>query len=256
MTQSTLTMKYGDLAADVGFYLGYGRSGWTDNQSDSIISVIKSGLRQFYFPPGQTYDWSFLRPVASLVLPSGQSVVSLPEDFSGVEGQVTLLSSTSQSYWPITWCNEAAVRQMFSTNPSQTGRPIFVSEQSRRIGPTHDQTSQLLLFPTADQTYTLQFAYYVLADALTDSDPYAYGGMAHAETILESCLAIAENRLDDMAGMHAQKFQERLQASINLDRRHKPQHIGYNGDRSDGMGYDPSCRHWQGNGITYQGSQY
>ena len=54
-----------------------------------------------------------------------------------------------------------------------------------------------------------------MPDYLSTPFPYAYGGAEHAETILESCLAVAELRLDDMAGPHNQQFMARLAASIS-----------------------------------------
>ena len=56
----------------------------------------------------------------------------------------------------------------------------------------------------------------------------------HSETILESCLAIAEQRLENSSGIHTQKFQERLAASCAMDRQlQTPDTMGYNGDQSN-----------------------
>ena len=58
-----------------------------------------------------------------------------------------------------------------------------------------------------------------------------------AEVYLESCLSIAEQRLNDDAGIHTEKFKVLLQAAIANDAAsHAPHTLGYNADHSDGHG--------------------
>ncbi len=113
------------------------------------------------------------------------------------------------------------------------------------------QRFEFYLWPIADQDYTLAFTYSLLMDALTGDHPFCYGGAMHAETILESCLAVAESRLDDSMTVHAVEFQRRMIASISQDRRSKPAHLGYNGDHSDRYRWD-RARHIGGR-VTYNG---
>ncbi len=122
--------------------------------------------------------------------------------------------------------------------PSTTGRPLFACiEPIKGTTGTHGQRFQLRVAPTADQSYTLQFQYHISPHYLTGSMPYAYGGPEHSETLLESCLAVAEKILDNKADLHATEFQRMLKVSQDLDRRKKPQTQGYNGDRSDDMSW-------------------
>lgn len=266
--ESTLSLSLNDLSGEVGRFLGYGRgapfgdAAWTKDQQAAIDSCVASGLRQFYFPPAvppdvSSYDWSFLKPVYTTTLAQGNSVVTLPDDFGGFEGDITISTTVSQVTWPVMLVGEGQVRQRYSQLPAASGRPIVASIQPLKgTGISKGQRFQLFFFPLADATYTIQFAYYVLPDYLTQSLPFSYGGMAHAETVLESCLKIAEERLDDSSTVHALKFMERLQASISLDRRLKPQRLGYNRDNSDWRGWgERRDRHWlnlvQVNGIQY-----
>jgi hypothetical protein len=73
MSESTLSVTYTELKQAVGHYLAYGLdpNGWSDNQIIEIDMAIKSGLRQFYFPPKlfedrNSHKWSFLTPVTTL----------------------------------------------------------------------------------------------------------------------------------------------------------------------------------------------
>ena len=83
--------------------------------------------------------------------------------------------------------------------------------------------------------YVLSYRKLILLNKLSQTNPYPLGGMQHGETILESCLSIAEQRLNDgQKGQHWQQFMTRLAASISYDRRSfTPGFLGYNADRSD-----------------------
>lgn len=268
--ESSLSLQYVQLKGEVGEFLGYGRgpdngndSLWNAAQISDIDFCVASGLRQFYFPPpaeGErgSYDWSFLKPTASCPFVSGATTVLLPDDFGGFEGPVTLLTtSTTAMPWKIEWRNEGSLREMYAVNPSMTGPPMFCAQMPLKgTTGTQGQRFQLLLFPAADQDYTLQFQYYIAPDYLSGAFPYAYGGAPHAETILESCLAIAEQRRDDATSVHTAKFKERLLASISMDRRNKPQKLGPNNDRSDELGWNRQNVHWWSPAPTYNGQAF
>ncbi len=266
--ESTLSLKISDLQGEVGLFLGWGRGAalgdptWTTQQLASVVSITASGLRQFYFPspipPATTaYDWSFLKPVSVLNLASAAKLVPLPDDFGGFEGSITIAQTGSSSFWPVELTSIGRVYAQESQNPTTTGRPSLCCEEPvRGTGPTAGQRFQLHFWPTSDGSYDLRFQYYLLADYLTGAAPYAYGGAAHIETILESCLAIAEERLDDAMGTHHQKFMERMAASISWDRKNKPQNLGYNADHSDGRAVWRDQRRTGLNGISYRGVTY
>lgn len=266
--ESTLSLKKSDLEAEVGLFLGYGRgeehgdSAWTNKQQAAIESCVKSGLRQFYFPPpidGRVHDWSFLKPVRSVTYADGERTVELPDDFGQFEGMITVATADGTTVTePVPIVGEGMIRQQYAKLPEATGRPALAAVRPKKgTGAERGQRFELFLFPQADEDYTLTFAMYLVGEALTGERPYAYGGGAHAETILESCLAIAEQRLDDAIGVKTAKFMERLAASIALDRRVKPQHLGYNGDGSDvrDMRLRQRPEHWR-NPITVNGVQY
>lgn len=271
MAESTLALDLDDIAGAVGFFLGYGYganngdTAWTTAQQRAIDRCVAAGLRQFYFPPplpgtSSSYDWSFLRPVATLTLAADSTSVALPDDFGGVEGDLTLTAASSQSLRPVRVVGEGLVRQKYAELPDMTGRPeIAAVSPIKGVSATAGQRFNLTYFPSPDQEYTASLAYYVLPDALTSLLPFAAGGMLHCETVRESCLAIAEESVDDQQGVHKAKFFERLAASISADRRYKGELVGYNGDRSDlrfsRRGSDP--REWRtADGVTFDGVQY
>jgi hypothetical protein len=272
MAESTLTAAFQELQAETALFLGFGRGpnygepAWSVQQMNDLNSCIKSGLRNFYYPAAAEgeavpHDWSFLRPVKDLDLPANAtglpSIINLPDDYGGFEGPVTVSSTTviTQPY-RIESRNEAQIRQMYSQMPTRTGPPLYVGEQPiKGVQATQGQRFNLIVFPAADQDYTLQMSYYVLPDYLSGAFPVAYGGSAHTETILESCKAMAEQLLDDAMSVHTAKFKERMQASIGIDRKHKAAHLGYVGDKSDlrNRGFNP---HLYGQPATYNGQGF
>lgn len=262
MPEPSLALTYDDLRAEVGTYLGYGGDSaeWDDQQESDIESAVRSGLRQFYWPPpleGQPggYDWSFLKPTASLALEDGDQTVALPDDFGGVEGRITVSPEDSQVFSPISLHNEGYVREQYSAFPSMTGRPSVAAVRPLKgTTKTQGQRHELYVFPEADDDYTLNVSYYVNPGYLDAAFPYHMGGAQHAETVLESCLAIAEQRKDDQMAVHTMKFQERLRASIAADRKLKSQLLGYNRDRSDERHrLLPGRWPYVGNRVTFNG---
>lgn len=247
MAESSLTLKKADFEAAVGFYLGYGRgaefgeTAWTTVQRNIIEEHVKTGLRRFYFPSitpnsPSSYTWSFLKPVASIVLDEGIEAIELPDDFNGFDGPLSVTTSGGtypQTIWPT---GVGMVDRAYAANPEATGRPQMAAVSPLKGTSTQEgQRFQLTVFPIPDAQYTLTAHYTILPDCLTGARPYCYGGAAHVDTIKESCLAAAEKDSDDMAGVHEQQFQIRLAASISMDRKLQAQILGYNGDRSVGM---------------------
>ncbi len=254
MSQSTLSLKMSDLEGAIGLFLGRGRgtangdSAWSTQDQSIITGLRNSGERTFYHPAieGVIYVWSFLRPVATLTLPQAASVfpqanlagaaissiLPMPDDFGGIEGELTVSSPTSALWESVPLI--ADVRPYYARNPTLTGRPRMANvEPIRGTTPSAGQRHQLCVWPAADQAYTLQFAYYINPNAMNGTLPYALGGPQHAETLQAACVAAAELYLDDMRGPRWEYFQERLLASVNMDRKLKPQLLGYNRDRSD-----------------------
>lgn len=240
MAESTLSLSFKDYQSQVGVFLGWGAGAdfqdvaWSATQTREINFCVASGIRKFYYP-APPYDWTFLKPLATIDLPIGAQTIQMPDDFGGFEGPITLLTTTTAvQWWQIELTREDLVRRAYSAQPTRTGRPVSAGLlQLKGTTQLAGQRQELIIFPIADATYQLQFKYYILGDMLTGTNPYVYGGAQHVETILESCLAVAEQRKDDAMGVHSALYSERLAASVGIDRRNKPQMYGKNRDTSD-----------------------
>lgn len=271
MAESTLSLTFDQLAAEVGINLGWGPGAynggraWSAQQAERVKATVASGVRQVYTPPPlnpnePSYDWSFLKPIGSVTLPAGVADVNLPDDFGQPEGRAYVTAASNSLYAPVDFTADGRILGLRSATPDRTGQPTLLAVSPiKGTAPGRGQRFKLMAYPTPDQDYTVRFAYYVLPDLLDGHHAYVWGGMALSELFLESCLAIAEQRLDDRAGIHTQKFMQALAAAVSADRRRKPQNMGYNGDASDARHTRPDraalyVDRW--GGTTYNGTQY
>lgn len=255
-----MSVAYADLRADVGFFLGHGRGVdfgdpvWTVQQEAAINRCVKGGLRKFYHCG---YDWSFLRPVATLNLASGSRTVEMPDDFGGLEEQVVVADVSGRRSCALFLTSVSHVRQMETRHPDTSGLPSLCAlEPLKDMPPNEGQRHVLRFWPKADQNYQVLVQYYVNPDFLSGTAPYAYGGPQHAQTLLEACLSEAELLLDDTAGVHAAEFQRLLTVSMDIDRRNKPMNLGYNGDRSDWTAHDRFMNWRRPAVVTWEGVSY
>ena len=161
---------------------------------------------------------------------SAQYMYDLPDDFGGIEGGFTY--NTTNLYNTIKIVSEKQIRDL-RQGVSTTGYPKYAAIRPKAVDMTDGQRFEVMFYPDPDSSYTLSYAYTPMVDNIASGTPYPLGGMVHSETILASCLSVAEERLDDERGERYIDFMERLRASIDYDvRAFTPETLGYNGDNS------------------------
>lgn len=264
-TESTLSLSLTDLRKEVGWYwLGERASGnWSADELTQIDDIINSGLRQFYHPsPGglapKGYKWSFMEPTTTLSTVAGTDDYTLSANFGGMIGVATF--ATADNRWsPIEITGEARIRLLRQRDSGTAqSNPRYMAIRPISSSGSNGQRFQLMLWPDPDKAYTVSYRYHALPGKLTTGNPYPLGGEAHAETILASCLAVAEARQENNAGIHTANFMQRLQASIAYDRlMHTPEVAGYNRDASDTLALtEQDNRYINGDVVKYNGSAF
>jgi hypothetical protein len=263
--ESDLSVSFTKLRKEVGWlWLGErNSSNWTADETDQIDCMIASGLRQFYNPPPTEisptgHAWNFLEPTTTLSTVAGTADYTLPDDFGGIKGDITYAPADSRWY-KIEIVSENMIRQVRMKDfNSLTSYPLKAAIRPKTSDGSDGQKWEILFWPEPDQVYTLSYSFYIIPQALSTGNPWPYGGHFHGETILESCLAVAEQRLENQAGIHTAKFRERLLASITLDRlQHLPDSLGYNSDRSGrGAMSEMERRRFAGNDVDYGGTVF
>lgn len=227
--------SYQWLLREVGRSLGIGPNpqSYTHDQQRRVDSIVQSGVMQFYFCPPlqadsdddnseesrdnrlrQPHIWSFLNQKSMFLLEAGKSTYELPADFSGVNGDLTLTNGKSR----IPVVAETHLRQI-AVSDAATGDPQYAAVRPKTTKGQSHQRWEVLLYPTPDASVSVEYRYTVAAADLGDDNPFPLGGVAHAETVLASCLAVAEDRESPDSTKARQLFNQRLAASIHVDKR-------------------------------------
>ncbi len=223
----SLAVTYADLRAAIGHYLGYGRdpAGWTSSQSATVEEVLKRGLRRFYWPPPigakeYVHDWSFLTPLATLTLSAGDYDYDLPDDFASLSGPLILDTPDGTGNAIIEHVPERVLLARQKACP-MTGPPVYAATRTKAIDYSTFDRYELLVWPTPDKMYVLQYRYTIVPVMIGSNRPNPPGGLVHGQTILEACLAEAEAMVGDKLGIHAQAFLSLLVASVTRDAQMK-----------------------------------
>lgn len=198
--------------------------------------VIQRGLRQFYYPTymdrqrPKTHLWSFLLIHEEFTTVADTAYYSLPLNFTAVEGplEYDTAESTHIRMQPVEIINHAEMLR-HQRNPvwDSWDYPKWAAVIPEDVrGDTTDYPRKTLrLFPVPTTTYTLRYRYRaagvdpsLLGDPTDTDDRYLIGSAEHAETIIASCLAIAESMQESNANDKKRAFDERLLASVMFDK--------------------------------------
>lgn len=241
-----LQLTRAELRDEIARFMSFGQytQATTQGQKD-INAFIKRGLRQFYNPPpipGQSgvHTWSFLEPWADLATVTNQEAYDLPAHFGGLVGDMSF--PTEQSKPPVENVGEANFRIIQTEEPNRKDRPsvccIVPKDAANTEYPDNPTQFQLYLWPKPDKAYTLRYKYIAIqGDESESANDTFLGGAQHSETILASCLSIAEEYVETPNSRYRELFSQRLAASILLDgRANSPDNFGPNVDRSDMRG--------------------
>jgi hypothetical protein len=236
VAESTLSIQFSDLQKEVGAFLGIGvdATAWTAAQTADVDRFIQSGIRQFYFPPAVNgveagYEWSFLKPTATVDTVADQGVNDLPDALGRVVGDLHFAAGVFAA--PIIIVSEARILSLLQQSVA-TGRPKYAAVRIKTSDGTTGQRQEFAYWPVPNAVYTLTYRYEAFSGKLTAAKPYPLGGMRHSELIIESCLAIAEQKANDEQGVHAQRFAALLAAGIAQDRRAGAKYYGQMGCQS------------------------
>jgi hypothetical protein len=262
MAESTLSISYDDLQAEVGEFLHYGPDAatWSAEETKRVDRLIQAGVRQFYFPPAMEgvelgYQWSFMRPTTTLATVAGTRAYDLPDNFSAIVGE--LHYETNVFYHAITSVPQGRMQELIEYEDDQEKPRFFTTQFKTSTGAT-GQRHEILFWPKPDAVYTLTYRYEAYAGKIDPVNyPYPLGGMKYGECLIESCLAVAERRGNDEMGIHEAQFQRLLMAAVSADRRQSPQRYGQMGGVEDGV--IPLGRHscfQTSYPITYKGETW
>lgn len=183
----------------------------------------------------------------------------LSDDFGGMDGDIYFNSESDA------WCALSVTGEGHIYGLRQREGSVGITRQTPEyaaIVPVNSTSSSegqrfvLSVWPSLDAAglHTIRYRYHALQNRLSLSRPFALGGAAHFQTLLQSCLAMAEAYGNDESGMHKLMFNERLAASVHFDRQAMTA-------KRIGTMHDPSMNTqqmpWRGRSIvTYMGTDF
>jgi len=216
----TLAVNKQYLERVIGRQFGFGSNdiSWTHSQTAEIGEALRTGLRNFYWPvpdpkTNEQYSWSFLERTASLNLVLGDEAVKLPTDFTKLSSSLLITSATAST--PLLEIGETELRALQATDTLQA-TPLYYAVRTREGG---NSEHEVLLYPTADSAITIEYRYIFEPPLLTTENPLPLGGMAHSQTIVESCLVAAESQTNAEKRPHTESYGAMLVSSVELDRK-------------------------------------
>jgi len=154
---------------------------------------------------------------------------------------------------PLQNVNSEYILNVQQTNiASPIGFPEIFSIEAKNwpagTEPFVDQDFVMRVYPFCQEATTFTATYRIIPQTLQATDDIPLGGMAHYETIMVSCLAVAEEYGDTPNTKYRELFMQRLAASVMADRTGMyAGNLGYNGDNSDPIGRR-QCRDFT---VTY-----
>lgn len=213
------------LTREIGNYLGfsYHPGTWTYDQERRVNSIVQSGIYAFYVPPtgaGEegVYQWSFLLPTATIVLAAATSNYDLPSDFGGLMIDPTFAGGSTQNR--LTIVTPGHIRALYG-KVGGSGTPQYIAVRPKPIALTAEQVWEVHLFPAPDAILTISYQYQSNPAAASTTNLFPVGTRVHAETILASCMSVAEQRKSGKEEYWFAQFMKRLSASIHYDKKVK-----------------------------------
>jgi len=146
----------------------------------------------------------------------GQEDYTLPDNFGRIMGEI---------HWPTdeyrTPLEQVSIGKILAMrgHSERTGPPRWFAIRYKSSDGATGQRQELMIYPRSDIAKTMNYQYEAYSGVLTDALPYPLGGMQLAELYTESCLAVAELRMNDEEGLHTQQYQRLLIDAVARDRR-------------------------------------
>ena len=177
----------------------------------------------------------------------------LPDDFGGIEGRITYEPSENKP--EIIIVGEGKIRSQRS-NTTRSYPSWAAIRPKEHLTTTVGQRFEIMFDSIPDDVYILSYRKQILPSMLVDTTlTYPYGGAVHSETILASCLAMAELQESNIKGALWENFKTCLAASIRHDKTFKG--VEYFGKNSDNSGdVENNTRSANRCTITYHGEEY
>ncbi len=189
---------------------------------------------------------------------------ALPGTFAGIEGTIAYDSffgtDPQRSDMTIEVTDITRLRDKFQYLDDRDDKPLAAAVFTTGATGTAGTSHRIQIYPIPDAAYRLRYVQINEPSAIA-SGQTPLGGELHGETILASCLAIAEQKIfPNSPHRYRENYINRLRASVELDRQaYNTENLGYNGDPSDHKFTDANFKRILRRpdvSVTVNGTQY
>jgi hypothetical protein len=258
MAESSLSVGFAELVGETGRFLGYGYKSYlsyTATQQAELNRIVQAGVRQVYYPPALNagivgYEWSWLRPTATLAIVAADGDYDLPDSFDHIVGSLNYAEDTYLAPIAVIGVNKILAMR---AEKSMSGDPKYAATRYKTSTGTTGQRQEILFYPEPDTARTLSYEYEAYSGALSSAYPYPLGGMSLAELYIESCLAVAESRIEESPGTHTALFNALLVDRIMRDKKKSAKLFGRLGGGCDSQTDFKRGNTGSSYSITYKG---
>ncbi len=243
----------------------------TDALSISHISLVNSGTTTKHLVSSVTNSTTLDLTEAPGFTGSGISCTvhyngtyALHATFAGIEGTIAYDSffgtDPQRSDMTIEVTDITRLRDKFQYLDDRDDKPLAAAVFTTGATGTAGTSHRLQIYPIPDAAYRLRYVQINEPSAVA-SGQTPLGGDLHGETILASCLAIAEHKIfPNSPHRYREQYINRLRASVELDRQaYTTENLGYNGDPSDHKFTDANFKRILRRpdvSVTVNGTQY
>jgi len=176
----------------------------------------------------------------------------LPDSFGRILGDLHFEADEYSKSVPVVSEHQIQMHLQQSIDES---RPQYATTRFKSSDGSDGQRQEIIWWPIPDEAYVLTYRHEAFTGKLIKAtNKYALGGMKHSEVIIESCMAIAEQRVHDDKGLHWDAFTRLLVTAIAQDRKNGARYFGPM-SHGEGVSDNASRSRYQGSSydITYKG---
>lgn len=250
-------LDYHALRRAVGTYLGWGASAssWSSEQALQVNDIIDAGVRRAFYATdprnGRAIRWHFLTPMRQLATVANQKDYDLDLDIEAIIGPMTYTSASLGTY-PVETVPEAVIRRKRQFDAADyTGRPMYVATEQLPSDGITTTRYKLLLWPTPDDVYQLNFTAAIRQVPLSERFPTPPGGERFSGVIRAAVLAEAELAFNDGQNAKMAEFQRELGVAAAHEAALDPDHIYESPETADEIAWQTTARRRVPNQVTF-----
>ncbi|KKN51291.1 hypothetical protein LCGC14_0623990 [marine sediment metagenome] len=216
---------FSDIYTKVADYLGTDITDATDLAA--VKDIVYRGYMKFLMPVSpkdeEIYIWSWLRQPWKMTFEPNKWEYPLPKDFDRFFRKIEYDGVADGNQ--MQQVSERSIMRNRS-NLEFTSYPYSYAIRTAKFDKAVGSVKEMIVYPTPVNRSVVNSTYVMTPDKPETTTDYFIGGPVESETILQCCLAVAENQEDEKIGVETKKAVDLIQALIRKDKGEAPDTVG------------------------------